>query len=286
MAEQALQGGMTAAADEGPAGGGAAFLSWLVEMGADEIILGRSVNRFAGETRDIAPAPGKELPSTRPARPAPPPTIAAAPGDLLAAAAELASGAASIAALVDAWLAFEAHPLKRTATKLCFFAGATKARALVLCDKPRSDEDPTGEVLSSRHQVLAENMLAAIGLCGSTMRDNLEQVALANFVPWRPPGNRAVVEMEARLSVPFVQRLVMLLMPKAILCLGALPGQFLAEGDSAIARARGKWRTLEIDGRAYPVMTTFHPETLLKSPQSKRLAWQDLQVFRDRLNEP
>lgn len=285
MAEQALKNGMAAAADDGPADGVAAFLPWLVEMGADEIILARPVNRFTGEKQDMAPVPGKEPPPPRSAGPVAAPAIGAAPGDLLADAAKLASGAASIAALADSWLAFEAHPLKRTATRLCFFAGAPGARALVLCDKPRSEEDPTGEVLSSRHQELAENMLAAIGLCGIAGKEGLEQAALANFVPWRPPGNRAVVETEARLSVPFVHRLVTLLMPKAILCLGALPGQFLAQGDPAIARARGKWRTLEIDGRAYPMMTTFHPETLLKSPQSKRLAWQDLQAFRDRLNE-
>jgi uracil-DNA glycosylase family 4 len=273
---------MTTGTNDNLDGGVRAYLPWLIDMGADEIILDRPVNRFAEERRETAPVP--------PALPQPPKMLRPSgallqSGDLAADAMALAAGASAIAELTDAWLAFEAHPLKRTATRLCFFNGSTEARVLVLSDKPRSEEDPMGEVLSAKHQALAENMLAAIGLCGFLHKDNLEQVALANFVPWRPPGNRAVIELEARLSVPFIHRLFTLLMPKAVLCLGALPGQYLTDGEPAITRARGKWRNVEVDGHQFPLMTTFHPETLLKSPQSKKLAWQDLQAFRDRLNE-
>lgn len=259
-----------------------AYLPWLIEMGADEIILDQPVDRFAGERLETVPLP---LALPQPPQAVRSPKAPVQSGDLAADAIALASGASAIAELTNAWLTFEAHPLKRTATRLCFFNGSTEARALVLCDKPRSEEDPMGEVLSAKHQALAENMLAAIGLCGFSQKDNLEQVAMANFVPWRPPGNRAVIELEARLSVPFALRLLALLMPKAVLCLGALPGQYLADGEPAITRARGKWRNVEVDGHRFPLMTTFHPETLLKSPQSKKLAWQDLQAFRDRLNE-
>jgi DNA polymerase len=263
------------------------FLPWLVEMGADEILLDEPVNRFAQDAAETATGTVAEVPGPR--SPLPVPRAPSRP--LLGGAAELledarrrAEAASTIAALRAAWQSFDAHPLKRTATRLCFFSGAEEARALVLCDKPRSEEDPTGEVLSGKHQQLAENMLAAIGLCGHARRNGLEQVALANFIPWRPPGNRPVAEIEASLALPFVQRLLALLRPRAVLCLGSLPGQFLADGDPAIFRARGKWRTVACAGRDIPLMTTFHPETLLKSPQSKKLAWADLQNFRDRLN--
>jgi uracil-DNA glycosylase family 4 len=277
---------MAAGTSDNLDGGVRTYLPWLIDMGADEIILDQPINRFAEEKREVAPVPSAlpQLPNVL--RPPGAPAPLASSGDLAADALALVADAVTIADLTNAWLAFEGHPLKRTATRLCFFGGSTAARALVLCDKPRTEEDPMGEVLSAKHQVLAENMLAAIGLCSFSRRENLEQIALANFVPWRPPGNRAVIELEAKLSIPFAHRLLALLKPRAVLCLGALPGQYLADGDPAITRARGKWRNVEVDGHQFPLMTTFHPETLLKSPQSKKLAWQDLQAFRDRLNEP
>lgn len=262
-----------------------AFLPWLIEMGADEIVLGRPVNRFAAQERKTAKAPQIETQLPAPAKPALPRAGDIPTGDLVSEAEALASRAATLSALAEAWHAFDIHPLKRTATRLCFLGGAQEARVLVLCDKPRSEEDPTGEVLSGKHQALAERMLAAVGLCGISVQHTLEQVALANFVPWRPPGNRSVIDLEARAAVPFTRRLLALLMPRAILCFGALPGQYLVGGEAAITRARGRWQSIEIEGRSLPMMTTFHPETLLKSPQSKKLAWQDLQAFRDRLNE-
>lgn len=277
---------MTMGTNDNPMADVRAFLPWLAEMGADEIILDRPVNRFADELPAVVAKPAIQPDLPAPQQPPASKTVNAGPVDPMTEALALAAGAATIPALAEAWTMFDAHPLKRTATRLCFFGGAADARILVLCDKPRSEEDPMGEVLSARHQALAERMLAAVGLCGILQQNNMEQVALANFVPWRPPGNRAVVDIEAKLSVPFARRLVSLLMPKAILCLGALAGQHLAGGDPAITRARGKWRSLDIDGREFPMMTTFHPETLLKSPQSKRLAWQDLQAFRGRLTGP
>jgi uracil-DNA glycosylase family 4 len=276
---------MAAGTSDNLDGGISVYLPWLIDMGADEIILDRPVNRFAEEKREAAPVPAALPQPPKVTRPPGTSAPLASSGDLAADAMALVADAATIADLTNAWLAFEGHPLKRTATRLCFFGGSTEARALVLCDKPRTEEDPMGEVLSAKHQALAENMLAAIGFCGFSCRENLEQIALANFVPWRPPGNRAVIELEAKLSIPFAHRLLALLKPKAVLCLGALPGQYLADGEPAITRARGKWRYVTVDGHQFPLMTTFHPETLLKSPQSKKLAWQDLQAFRDRLNE-
>jgi uracil-DNA glycosylase len=282
---QAPENGMTTGTSDSRTRGIRAFLPWLIEMGADEIILDRPVNRFAAEEYKTPQARQIEPQLTAPARPALLRAGDTPSGDLVSAAEALASQASTLSGLVEAWHAFDIHPLKRTATRLCFLSGALEARVLVLCDKPRSEEDPTGEVLSGKHQALAERMLAAIGLCGFSGQDTLEQVSLANFVPWRPPGNRSVIDLEARAAVPFTRRLLGLLMPRAVLCLGALPGQYLVGGEAAITRARGRWQAIEIEGRSLPMMTTFHPETLLKSPQSKKLAWQDLQAFRDRLNE-
>lgn len=197
-----------------------------------------------------------------------------------------AAACQTIADIAAALTGFDAHPLKKTASNLCFMTGNIQARVLLLCDRPRSEEDRSGEVLAGKHQVLAERMLAAIGLCCVEERDNAEQILMANLIPWRPPGNRAPTDLEINLCLPFTRRLIEIASPKAILCFSALPGQVLAGGEDSIPKARGKWLSVEAGNRSIPMIATFHPETLLKSPGSKRLAWHDLQAFRDRLEQP
>jgi uracil-DNA glycosylase len=253
------------------------FLPWLVELGADEVLLDQPVDRFAvaPPTLEVVenPKPVSPLLTPRPAKPATNWKAVAAGAEGVAAAQAIAASISSVDAYLEALDAFDVHPLKRTASRAAAFSGSQKPYVLVLCDKPRNEEDRTGDVLAGNNLVLAERMLAAIGLSHS------QQTAFANFIPWRPPGNRAPTEQEGLMLAPLSLKLIELLHPKAILCFGPLAGQFLASAEEAIMKQRGKW--LSIAG--VPTLTTFHPETLLKSPASKRLAWHDLQAFRLKL---
>jgi uracil-DNA glycosylase len=265
----------------------AAALAWLVEMGADEVLLDAPVNRLIVATSVEAPAPKplRTLQRPTPVQTAPPPAwkATASPDDLLPQAASLAAACNTISELKAALSSFDAHPLKKTAGNLCFVDGAEQSRILILCDRPRTEEDRSGQVLAGKHQVLAERMLSAIGLCGFEAREGFEQVTFANLIPWRPPGNRAPIGLESNLCLPFARRLIEILQPQLILCFSALPGQLLAGGEESIPKARGKWLSVPVASQTVPLITTFHPETLLKSPGSKRLAWHDLQAFREKL---
>jgi uracil-DNA glycosylase len=260
------------------------ILPWLVEMGADEVLFDQPVDRFVAATAAVA-AVAPEVKPRAPLLAAPPKPVVnwkavAAGAEGVAAAEALAASIHSLESYHDALDHFDAHPLRKTADRTCSFMGNPNPRVLVLCDRPRNEEDRTGEVLSGSAQVLAMRMLAAIGLTAFTDAVDDNAVALANFIPWRPPGNRSLTELEAQMLVPFAQKLLALLRPKAILCFGHLPGQYLAGGEDAIMRARGQWR----DVAGIPLLTTFHPDTLLKSAASKRLAWHDLQAFRQKLD--
>jgi uracil-DNA glycosylase len=256
------------------------ILPWLVEMGADELLLDAAVDRFA--VMSVAIEAVKLPTATRTLSPKP--TVnwkaVAAGSEGVAAAEALAASIFTLDAYADAISNFDAHPLKKTASRACIFSAAQQTRVLVLCDKPRNDEDRSGDVLAGNNLVLTERMLAAVGLQAMEIREEAETVVLASFIPWRPPGNRAPLELEAKMCVPLVRRLIALMQPQLILCFGHLPGQWLAGGEEAIFRSRGKW--LDIAG--IPMLTTFHPETLLSSPASKRLAWHDLQAFRQKLD--
>jgi uracil-DNA glycosylase len=258
------------------------IVPWLVEMGVDELLLDESVDRFS---TPVTVDEAKPEQKPRLIQPPPPQSVnwkaVAAGAEGVAAAEVLAASISSLSAYKEAIDAFDAHPLKKTASRACIYSGATNARVLLLCDKPRNDEDRSGEVLAGNNLVLTERMLAAIGLQAMETRENAEPVALASFLHWRPPGNRAPTELEAKMSVPLVRKLIELLQPKIVLCFGHLPGHWLAGGEDAIFKSRGKWLNMA----GIPTMTTFHPETLLSSPASKRLAWHDLQAFRQKLDE-
>jgi uracil-DNA glycosylase len=260
----------------------ASLLPWLVDMGAEEVLLDAPVDRFAAVPPPIEVAvpqkPRTPILQPTPAKPATNWKAVAAGAEGVAAAQAIAQSITSVANYIEAIEAFDIHPLKRTASRAAAFSGSEQPAVLLLCDKPRNEEDRTGDVLAGNNLVLAERMLAAIGLSAT---DTTLPMAFVNFIPWRPPGNRAPIELEANMLAPLTLKLVELLQPKAILCFGPLPGQYLAGAEEAVMKQRGKW--LSIAG--IPTLTTFHPETLLKSPASKRLAWHDLQAFQQKLNE-
>jgi uracil-DNA glycosylase len=250
------------------------LLPWLVEMGADEVLLNVALNRFAA-----APIAKVEVPPPRSAvvpKPAVNWKAVAAGAEGLAAAEALAASITDVRLYTDALENFDLHPLKKTAANLCAIGGNLEARILVLGDKPRNAEDRAGEVLAGDTQILAQRMLAAIGLKAFTDSDT---VALANVIPWRPPGNRMPTAHEALMLMPFARKLIHLLQPRAILCFGHLPAHYLGGGEDIAVKARGKWVEIE----RIPALTMVHPEALLKNPNAKRQAWLDLQAFHHKL---
>ena len=189
----------------------------------------------------------------------------------------IAAQCATLDELAQAFNAFTGCSLRKAATHTCFLGGNLTSRILVYGDKARTDEDKEGRVFAARNAVLLDNMLKAIGLTA-------DDVMLANFIPWRPPGNRAVTEVEARQCLPFAIRLLELARPRAILAFGGLAGQWLAGGEHSILKQRGKWLSIAAGSATIPMIATFHPDDLIKTPMMKRLAWADLLMFHDLIN--
>ena len=266
------------------------MLLWLREMGADEAIAESPVNRLTEPPPAPTPAPivvvpARPAPARAPTASAAPPPRPAAEGEAsieqTLAAARAAASLEELTALLDG---FDAHPLRRTASRVCFAEQVPGARVLVIADRPRNEEDRTGRVFADKHALLMERMLAAIGLGFATVETGSETagevVSALSFMPWRPPGTRPPIEVECRLVLPFAARAIALIQPRLILAVGGLAGQWLAGGAESIPRQRGTW----LDAGGIPLLSTFHPEALLKSPALKRLAWQDLLAFRARLD--
>jgi uracil-DNA glycosylase len=240
----------------------AVALAWLVEMGADEIISEQAIDRFAASV--VVEKPKVAPPVIAVAAP----RVATLPDQAAADAATQAAACNSLEALSQALNYFEANPLRKGATKLSFIEGNLQSSILVLSDRPRNEEDKSGQVVSAKARVLLQAMLAAIGLnIGDEPAPR--NVMLMNFIPWRPPGNRQPLENEIAACLPFAARAIALAGPKLILSLGSF------------IRQRGKWLSVG----DIPLLATLHPDELLKAPTQKKLAWRDLQNFRAKMNE-
>ena len=160
----------------------------------------------------------------------------------------------------------QACELHKTRTQTVFGVGRQNADLMIIGEAPGADEDRKGEPFVGRAGQLLNAMLKAIGL-------QREQVYIANILKCRPPGNRDPRAEEALKCAPYLQRQVALLKPRAILAVGAVAARNLLQSDDAVGRLRGGQH--EYNG--IPVVVTYHPAYLLRSPEQKAKAWQDLQ---------
>jgi uracil-DNA glycosylase family 4 len=250
-------------------------LRWLSEMGADEIIGEAPVNRLAG------PAVAKPA-AARPAPTILPPAAVPAPA-MLVQGSSPAGGCTSLAEIAAALDAFDACPLRKTATQLCFADGNPEARVMLVGEAPGRDEDIQGKPFVGRSGQLLDRMLAAIGLSRTSL-DRESAVFITNVVFWRPPGNRTPTEAETQMCLPFLLKAIELQKPDVIMCLGATPAQRLTGRTDGILNMRGRWVTANVSGRNIPLLPTLHPAYLLRQPAQKRLAWRDLLTLRQMLD--
>lgn len=249
-------------------------LRWLSEMGADEVIGESPVNRL------VAPA---AKPVAAPARPAPAPAAAPAAAPAVAVTGQAAAQYQSLAEIEAALAGFDACPLKKTATSLCFADGNPNARVMLVGEAPGRDEDIQGKPFVGRSGQLLDRMLAAVGLSRAA-QDRESAVFITNTIFWRPPGNRTPTEAETQMCLPFLLRTIELQKPDVIVCLGATPAQRLTGRTDGILKLRGKWVTANVNGRNIPLLPTLHPAYLLRQPAQKRLAWRDLLALRQMLD--
>jgi len=164
--------------------------------------------------------------------------------------------------------------LHATRTQTVFGVGNQRAELLVVGEAPGADEDAQGEPFVGRAGQLLNAMLSA-------MRWPRKTVYIANVLKCRPPGNRDPSPEEAGSCLPYLQRQIDLIAPRLMLAVGRIAAQNLLSTNTPIGKLRG---TLHHFGaRSTPLIVTYHPAYLLRSPGEKRKAWGDLRFVRREL---
>lgn len=157
--------------------------------------------------------------------------------------------------------------LHATRTQIVFGVGSKQARWMFIGEAPGADEDRQGEPFVGRAGQLLTSMIRAAGL-------RREDVYIANVLKCRPPGNRDPKPAEAVACRGYLERQIELVSPTLIIAVGRIAAQNLLATETPLARLRSRVHAL--GARGWPLIVTYHPAYLLRSPGEKRKAWQDL----------
>ena len=159
--------------------------------------------------------------------------------------------------------------------QVVFGVGNPDADLMFVGEAPGGDEDIQGIPFVGRAGQLLTKMILAINL-------ERDQVYIANVIKCRPPGNRNPEPDEIETCEPFLFQQIDAVRPKVIVALGAFAAKTLLRTEEPISRLRGR----VFDFRGAKLIPTFHPSFLLRSPDRKRDAWEDLKRARAMLTSP
>ena len=155
--------------------------------------------------------------------------------------------------------------LARSRNKIVFGVGAIDAPLMFVGEAPGADEDRLGQPFVGRAGELLGKMIGAMGW-------SRDSVYIANVLKCRPPGNRDPQPDEVEQCQPFLAKQIEAISPRVIVTLGKPAAHLLLNSTAPISALRGTWK----EYRGTPLLPTFHPAYLLRSPDKKREAWSDL----------
>lgn len=156
--------------------------------------------------------------------------------------------------------------LRQGCRGVVFGEGNPSARIVFCGEGPGGDEDRLGRPFVGRAGQLLDKMLAACGF------ERFKHVYILNTIKCRPPGNRTPTEQERAACRPNLNAQLRLINPVIMVLLGACALQEIVNPAGRITRDRGRW--VQKDG--IHIMPTYHPAALLRNPDLKRPAWEDL----------
>jgi len=159
--------------------------------------------------------------------------------------------------------------LAKRRKKIVFGEGDPRARLFFVGEGPGASEDATGRPFVGAAGKLLDKMIVAMGLARS-------DVFIGNVVKCRPPENRVPEKGEVAACTPFLVRQIESVRPEVVCALGLTAARHLLGGARSLASLRGDFRDLTIGSHRTWFLATFHPAYLLRSPQRKRDAWDDL----------
>lgn len=171
--------------------------------------------------------------------------------------------------------------LHQSRTQSVFGYGPINADWMIVGEAPGAEEDRQGIPFVGRAGGLLTAMLKSVGLA----RDS---VYVSNVLKCRPPNNRDPQGLEVEQCLPYLHAQIEMIQPRIILALGRFAAQALLATSEPLAKLRGPVH--QYGAGRVPLIVTYHPAYLLRSPHEKAKAWEDLKqamsLYRQQCSEP
>lgn len=153
-------------------------------------------------------------------------------------------------------------------TNIVIERGNRNGAWMFIGEGPGEQEDLQGKPFVGASGQLLDKMIAAMKL------DAANDIYIANVVKCRPPHNRNPEAEEISACSDYLMNQIRLVNPRIIITLGRFAAQTLLNTELAIGKLRKQVQYY----RQIPVIVTYHPSYLLRTPSAKKDAWEDLQL--------
>nr|MDK2850152.1 uracil-DNA glycosylase [Candidatus Cloacimonadota bacterium] len=159
-------------------------------------------------------------------------------------------------------------PLSTGRIKLVYGEGNPDARLMLIGEGPGDNENQTGRPFVGAAGQLLDKMLAAIQI-------KRAEIYITNIVKCRPPGNRNPSNEERLACMPYLVEQINIIRPRIILVMGLVAAQSILGSTETLSNLRQRQHSF----MGIPVFVSYHPAALLRNPNWKRPAWEDLQAL-------
>jgi DNA polymerase len=200
--------------------------------------------------------------------------VAAAPAGAVVEAPSEADAAAALAAIRAEMGDCQRCKLGATRKNLVFGQGSASARLMIVGEAPGADEDEQGLAFVGKAGQLLTKIIEAIGM-------TRDEVFITNILKSRPPQNRNPEPDEILACQGFLDRQIDAIRPRVIVALGKFAAHWVLKTAEPITRLRGRMG----EYKGIPVMPTYHPAYLLRTPSAKKEVWEDMKVVRGMLQD-
>jgi DNA polymerase len=160
-------------------------------------------------------------------------------------------------------------------TQTVFARGNPFAPLAFVGEGPGRDEDLQGSPFVGAAGQLLDQIIAAMGM-------RQDEVYICNVVKCRPPNNRVPAPDEMTLCGGYLVKQLGFVRPQLIVALGKTATSYLLESTEAMNKLRGRWHTWQ----GLPLLPTWHPAYLLRTPTAKRDTWEDMKLVLSKLGRP
>jgi len=168
--------------------------------------------------------------------------------------------------------------LKDKSKNLILGDGNINSPIMIIGEAPGIEEIKTGKTFQGESGKLMEKMLLAINI----KRENTYFSYAINF---RPPEDRKPTSQEIKRYSVFLKEHISIIDPKVVVIFGSTAMESVTSTGKKISNERGKWKEIILKNITYPLMITFSPSYLIRFPENKRFAWEDLKKIRQKIQD-